>query len=47
MTLDMFTILEKKLQIFTWNVHLSQIKLRSADLWKGAFQSELLLKVGK
>lgn len=28
-------------------MHLSQVQLRIADLWKGAFKSELLLKVGE
>lgn len=28
-------------------MHLSQVQLRIADLWKGAFESELLLKVGE
>lgn len=30
----------------TWNVHPSQVQLRIANLWKGAFKSELLLQVG-
>lgn len=29
----------------TWNVHPSQVQLRIANLWKGAFDRELLLQV--